>query len=127
MKAIKKALVASLAAATLFTGGITPALAEQAHQGIDTYASSSVSTYSFLQFQEDISYTCGIWLRVKYTYNDAYGTISAINSISMTRCPSGISNVSWTYTKMNGGDYYLIIVHYTKGGQRISETGKLWA
>ena len=45
----------------------------------------------------------------------------------MTRCPSGISNVSWTYTKMNGGDYYLIIVHYTQNGQRRSETGKLWA
>ncbi|WP_293673807.1 hypothetical protein [uncultured Parolsenella sp.] len=127
MKAINKALVVGMTAATLFTGSTSPALAAQTIQIDNAGAQAATARRSFLQLQEDVSYTCGIWLRVKYTYNDAYGTISGINSITMTRCPSGISNVSWTYTKMNGGDYYLIIVHYAQNGQRLSETGKLWA
>lgn len=127
MKAFKKMLVACLATATLFTGTITPALADEGTHSTAIEVASQTQRRSFLQLQEIISYNCGIYLRVNYTYNDAYGIISGINSINMTKCPAGISNVSWTYTKMNGGDYYLIIVHYTKGGKRISETAKLWA
>lgn len=127
MKAFKKMLVACLATATLFTGTITPALAYEGNHSAAIEVATQTQRRSFLQLQETISYTCGIYLRVNYTFNDAYGTISGINSIKMTKCPAGISNVSWTYTRMNGGEYYLIIVHYTKGGNRISETAKLWA
>lgn len=127
MKALNKMLVAGLTTATLLTGSLTPALAaENSHPRAATITSQQPRR-AFLQMQETISYNCGIYLNVKYTFNDGYGAISAINSITMTRCPSNISNVSWNYTRMDGGDSYLIIVHFTRNGTRYSETARLWA
>lgn len=127
MKALKKVLVASLATTTLLAGSITPALASTYAQSEVIEATSHEARRSFLQLEETVGFSCGIKLKVRYTYNDSNGTISGINGITMTRCPSNIGRVSWTYTRMNGGEYYLIYVHFTRNGIPDSDKAYFWA
>lgn len=127
MKALKSTLVAILTAITVFAGSITPALALSCNQTKANMATTQEARRGFLQLNETVGFSCGINLNVRYTYNDGNGTISGINGITMTKCPSNNSKVSWTYTRMNGGDYYLIYVHFTRNGSPSSDTATLWA
>lgn len=126
-ESLQKTLVASLATATLLAGNATPALAVSYERPEANTAVTQEARRGFLQLNETIGFSCGINLNVRYTYNDGNGTISGINGITMAKCPSNISKVSWTYTRMNGGDYYLIYVHFTRNGTPGSDTATLWA
>ncbi len=101
----------------------TPALAATPSP---TSISSVEAPASFLQRSEYVSWSGGASAHVYYTVNDSNNTISAINRYENIKLPSGAYNEYHNNIKMDGGKYFLLIIHYQIGSQNYSRTAKLW-
>lgn len=104
----------------------TPALASVNPSNFVLETASPAQARAFLQKQEIIKFTNGVKLKVNYTFNDGNGTISGITRTSLYYRPPGISNVSWTYQRVNGGESYLFTLVYFYGGDWGYQTARLW-
>lgn len=121
-----KVLAVILASATIWGTSLAPALANE--QGdYEVVAIEESDSRSMLTLSEIISFRCGVKLKVVYTYNDAYGTITGIQSSSIYYCPSDVRSPSWSYQRLNGGKSYRFTLRYTYSGQASSQTTDLWA
>ncbi len=122
MNTRKVALVLA-SAMTAWSLAFTPAFA-----AVPSPASTAgvESPTSFLQRSEYISWEGGASARVYYTVNDSNNTISAINRYENIKLPSGAYNEYHNNIKMDGGKYFLLIIHYKIGSQNYSKTAKLW-
>ena len=122
----KKALAIALATASIWGVSLTPALANEPN-GSDVVSIETADSRSMLTLSEIISFRCGVKLKVVYTYNDAYDTITGIQSSSIYYCPSDVYSPRWSYQRLNGGKIYRFTLRYTYSGQASSQTADLWA
>ncbi len=113
----KKVLAVALASASIWGMSLAPALAIEPSD-YDVVAVESVDSRSMLTLSEIISFRCGVKLKVVYTYNDAYGTITGIQSSTLYYRPSDVYSPTWTYQRLNGGKSYRFTLRYALHLQR---------